>query len=275
MKLHALTLSWNGEQKIQNLQYSLKRNFDHLKNDMDCIWHLRDNGSKDSTKRILSTPLWERSELNLYEIGHNRDSFATCVNYLFKEADPNDDDLILLLNNDVVFNEEVALLKMWTLMKKTNAAIVGARLMDNQNKLQHAGVIFSNQYGKMPWHYRRNDAADHAAYANRYFQAVTAAVCLVKASSFKRVGGMCEDYKWAFEDIDLCLRIGKDEKIVYAGDTKITHEESATLKINPINKLFLSHNVSCFKKHWWNGNEPVYQIDHDLYLKNPKYNAVD
>jgi len=274
MKLHALTLTWNGEQKLQKLQFSLKRNFVQLKNDMDCIWHIRDNGSKDNTKALLTTYLWQ-SGLNLYEAGHNRDSFATCVNYLFQQANPNDDDLILLLNNDVIFNEEVSLLKMWSLMKKTNAAIVGARLMDNQNKLQHAGVIFSNQYGKMPWHYRRGEEADPAAHADRSFQAVTAAVCLMKASSFKRVGGMCEDYKWAFEDIDLCLRIGKDEKIVYAGETKITHEESATLKLNPVNKLFMGHNVDCFKKRWWSGAAPIYQIDHDLYLKNPKYNVID
>ncbi len=275
MKLHVITLSWDGARKLQNLQYALKQNLLQLKNDMDFIWHVRDNGSKDNTKEILSTPWWEQSELNLYEISHNRDSFATCVNYLFKEANPNNDDLILLLNNDVIFTEQVALLKMWALMKKTDAAVVGARLMDNQNKLQHAGVIFSNKYGRMPWHYRRNENADPASYADRYFQAVTAAVCLVKASSFKRVGGMCEDFKWAFEDIHLCLQIGKDEKIAYAGETKITHEESATLKLNPVNKMFMEHNVNCFKKHWWKDGSPLYQIDHDLYLKNPKYNVID
>jgi len=127
----------------------------------------------------------------------------------------------------------------------------------------------------MPWHYRRHEEADAASYADRYFQAVTAAVCLMKVSSFKRAGGMCEDLNWAFEDIDLCLRIGKDEKIVYAGETKITHEESATLKLNPVNKMFMSHNVGCFKKRWWKNGSPLYQIDHDSYIKNPKYNVID
>lgn len=266
MKLHALTLTWNGADKLEKLQPKLLTNFSHLKN-IDCEWHIRDNGSKDNTKDVL----FKSNNIHLYEVGHNRSSFAKGVNYLFEKANPADNDLILLLNNDVVFGDQSSLLKMYSLMRSTGAAVVGAKLIyTDSHKLQHAGVIFGKQYGGMPWHYRRGEVPDEAASRARYFQAVTAAVCLVKASSFRRIGGMDENFRWAFEDIDMCLSIGEKEKIAYCGDTKIYHEESASLNKNPVNKMFLNHNVQHFKNKW----SGKYVMDHQNYLSNTNYNAI-
>lgn len=270
MKLHALTLSYNGVEKLKKLQLNLIKNFARL--NMECLWHVRDNGSKDDTEKVL----FDFDFVKLYKIDHNRDSFAKCVNYLFEMAKPADDDLILLLNNDVQFADEVSLLKMNALMNKTGAGVVGARLLyTGTDKLQHAGVGFSNHlYGQMPWHYRRGEKSDTTAEANRYFQAVTAAVCLVKASSFRRAGGMSEELRWAFDDIDLNFKIGQKEKIAYCGETKIFHEESATLKKNNLNKLFMEQNVRYFKEKWWSNNKPKYKLDYELYLKDKSYNEI-
>jgi GT2 family glycosyltransferase len=218
----------------------------------------------------------------VYDIGHNRDSFATCVNYLFEKANPADDDIVFLMNNDISFQPSVidrkcvetpnVLKTMWELQKKTKAGVVGVRLLyENTNKLQHAGVIFSNQYNKMPYHFRPGEPSDANAEKNRYFQAVTAACCLVNPVSFRRIGGMNEKFKWAFEDVDMCLRIGQQDPIVYCGEVFAYHEESASLKKNPVNKMFMGQNARYFK-HKWQGK---YKIDHDQYLSDPTYKEID
>ena len=81
---------------------------------------------------------------------------------------------------------------------------------------------------------------------------------------------MDENYFWAFDDVDLCLSIkyNMNKKIVYCGNTNIFHEESASLKKNPTNKLFLNHNLKyMFEK--WAGR---YDIDKKTYTENTRHN---
>jgi GT2 family glycosyltransferase len=291
MKVHIFTLNWNGADKLEKLQPDfgpgLLNNLDQLHiwkklegggrdlvEAVEYEWYIRDNGSTDKSIDLIDK--WNTYDwlfpIKKFNIGHNRDNFAQGMNFLFDEANPADDDLILLLNNDVEFGDDTSLLKMHNLMKKTGAGIVGARLLyPGTNKLQHAGVIFSERYNKMPYHYRPNEESDKNAEKNRYFQSVTAAVMLIKASSFRKVNGFDPYLNWAFDDTDLTLRIGQaGEKIAYCGGTKIFHTESASLKLNPVNKLFLTQNVLRFRQKW----DGKYKIDHDLYLKDPNYNVI-
>lgn len=277
-KIHVLTLNWNGADKLQRLRTNLGWNLYRLfkTKDLEYTWLIRDNGSKDDSVKIANSfnimsdsPL----EVNVFEIGHNRDNFAQGMNFLFEKANPDEDDLILLLNNDVIFNDNDSLKNMYELLEKDQEiSIVGARLLyTNTNKLQHAGVIFSKDYNSMPYHFKHGESTDLNAEKNRYFQAVTAAVCMIRARDFQAVGGMEEKLSWAFEDIDLNLKVKKlGKKIAYCGQTNIFHEESASLKKNPMNKLFMRQNVKIFKEKWLG----KYELDHEKYLKNPDYNLV-
>ena len=266
-KIHILTLSWNGFSKLNTLKPSLFNNLAELK-DIESIWYIRDNGSKDESVKLINE--WQQNNIKCFDIGHNRDNFSQGVNYLFDKACPDDNDLILLLNNDVEFNDNISLNNMVKLMTPEVGAVGAKLLYPKSNKLQHAGVIFSEQYGFMPYHFRYGESDDLNSNKNRYFQAVTAAVCLVRASELKRISGFRTGYSWAFEDVDAMLQIGENKKIVYCGQTKITHIESATIKLNPVNKLFLQSNVSLFKKNWFG----KYEIDHKKYLDNPNYNVI-
>ena len=266
MKLHIFTLNWNGSSKLQLLKESLYKD-NYIKNN-NFIWHIRDNGSSDDSIKTIES--WKDDRVIVYEIEHNRDSFAKGINFLFEKSNPNDEDLILLLNNDVMFGDDKSLSNMIGQMKE-GVGVVGARLLYfNTDNLQHSGVIISKRYGMIPYHYRHKEKSDLNAEKNRYFQAVTAACALVKTSSFRRIGGMDENYNWAFEDIDMCLSIGQKEKIVYCGQTKIFHEESASLKKNPVNKIFFNKNVQFFKNKW-NGK---YSADHDFYLNDVNHNVI-
>lgn len=268
--LHVLTLTWDGLDKLERLKNGLYRNLKET--GQTYRWYIRDNGSKDKTIETIK----EWPDTVVLEAGHNRSNFAQGVNSLAvlakysKEFDM-DNDVLMLLNNDIEFPRPEALNQMLALMTP-EVSIVGCRLLYNgTDLLQHAGVIFSERYNLMPYHYRHQEKSDETAEKNRYFQAVTAAVCLVRAKDFFNVGMLDEKFHWAFEDIDMCLKIGlSGKKIAYCGQTKIFHEESASLKKNPVNKLFLGPNVQHFKTKW--GGK--YEIDHNKYLADPQFNEI-
>ena len=59
--------------------------------------------------------------------------------------------------------------------------------------------------------------------------AVTAACMMMKKEVFEEVGGFEEELSVAFNDVDLCLRIGKaGYKIVYNPHVELYHYESKT-----------------------------------------------
>ena len=274
-KLHILTLTWNGLDKLQKLRPGLLQNIEKETKGKrptlsDAVWYIRDNGSKDGTVEEVSK--WP--EVKVFDIGHNRDSFSKGVNYLFEQANPDDNDLVMLLNNDITFPFDEALREMIYLQKETKAEVIGCLLMyPGSNKIQHAGVIFSEKYGRMPWHYRAGEEWDGNASDSRYFQAVTGACCLVSAKAFREVQGMNERLLWSFDDIDLCLRIGqrKPNNIAMCGCAVVHHEESASLKKNPVNKIFMKQNVEYFRSQWTG----KYDIDHDRYLRDEKYRRIN
>lgn len=270
--LHILTLTWNGCDKLTALKESLLPSL----NNIDYNWLIKDNASKDDT--IEKVASWE-GNIKCIPYKNNLQNFSAGMNFLFNEAAPKDDDYILLLNNDVIFNDTSSIKNMINIMKKNSqVGAVGARLLfTNTNKLQHAGVVFENNHG-FPTHFRSNEASNDQDKQNRLFQVVTGAVLLTKAEYYKNAfvdnksgnRGMDENYHWAFDDVDLCLSINYNlkKKIVYCGQTNIFHEESASLKKNPTNQLFMKHNMTHLHNKWNNR----YQLDKDIYLKNPKFN---
>jgi len=248
--IHLMTLTWNACDKLTKLKESLLPALSGI----DYKWHIKDNASKDDTLAVAST--WE-GNINLIPYKNNLQNFSAGMNFLFNEAKPNDEDYIMLLNNDVIFNDTTSIHNMMNVMKKDPAVgVVGARLLyTGTDKLQHCGVVFDMRT-KTPTHFRVGEQTDKNAEFNRLFQVVTGAVLLTKASYFKNafdknpsgINGMDENYHWAFDDVDLCLSIRNNlnKKVVYCGKTNIFHEESASLKKNPTNKLFMNHNVNYF-----------------------------
>lgn len=270
--LYILTLTWNGADKISKLYESLMPALENI----DYTWLIKDNASKDNTVEMASA--WE-GNIKVIPYKDNKQNFSEGCNFLFNAATPADNDYVMLLNNDIIFKDTSSIKNMMSLIQKDNSVgMVGARLLyTDTDLLQHAGVIFDPTY-KTPMHFRAGQKSDNDAVRNRTFQVVTGAVCITKADYYRNafdknksgIKGMDENYFWAFDDVDLCLSIKYNlgKKIVYCGNTNIFHEESASLKKNPTNKLFLNHNLKyMFDK--WKGR---YDIDRDAYTKDPKHN---
>ena len=265
MKIYTMCLNWNGSDLLQQMLPGLFKNLNNTGLDYHVV--IRDNGSKDNSLDIL-----KQFDIEILQINHNRDSFSKGMNSIFNIANVSDNDVILLINNDIIFNDEISLSYMIETKQKSNASICGARLMYEDGTISHNGVIFSEKHNNMPWHFRDRCKVEDKDKKDRYFQAVTAACMLIDVKSFKESCGFDESFIWAFEDVDLNLQVGINQrkKIVCCGKTEITHITSKTLQRNPVNKMFLHKNVARFREKW----SGKYKIDHELYLGNPLHNEI-
>ena len=97
MKLHILTLTWNGSFLLQRLAPGLFHNLKNL--GIDAQWYVRSNGCKDDSVSYLETL---GNKVSILKKDHNRDNFSQGVNSLANMAKVNlqERDLFLLLNNE-------------------------------------------------------------------------------------------------------------------------------------------------------------------------------
>ena len=262
--LKVFILNWNGSDKLSKLYPSLIKS---LKN-IDYSILIKDNGSVDTSIDLIKS--WNNSNVKLFEIGHNRDNYSEGMNYLFDKSEANDNDYILMLNNDIIFNDTKSIHNMLKLIKNDQSVgLVGAKLnYTNSNKIQHCGVLFHPING-LPFHYRAGMEEENIDCEDRIFPIITGAVCITKASTYKKLR-MPEQMKWCFDDCYFSMQITHDLglKVVCCGSTNISHEESASLKKNPVNKLYISQNIINFNNKWRD------KVDISLIEKysNPKYN---
>lgn len=270
--LYILTLTWNAADKLTKLKESLIPAL----NGIDYTWLIKDNASIDNTVEVASQ--WG-DKVKCIPYKNNLQNFSAGMNFLFNEAAPADNDMVMLLNNDVIFNDTTSINNMTSILNKDHSVgVVGTRLLyTGTDRLQHAGVVFDKAH-LMPSHFRLNERLDPNSQKNRLFQVVTGAVLLTKAEYYKNafnknkssINGMDEGYHWAFDDVDFCLsiRYNMDKKIVYCGKNNVFHEESASLKKVPSNKLFMTHNRNYLLSKW----RGRYSCDKDIYTSDSKYN---
>lgn len=142
-------------------------------------------------------------------------------------------EYLLLLNNDV--RAEIStdwLTEMLGVCQRKDVGAVGARLYYPNNKIQHAGIVIGiggvagAMFVDLP---RGRGGYMHKAAVMQDLSAVTAACMLVKREAFRAAGGFTEELAVAFNDVDLCLRIGQlGYRIVYDPFAELYHDESRT-----------------------------------------------
>lgn len=140
-------------------------------------------------------------------------------------------ELILLLNNDIEAINEFWLEEMVSQILPKEVAIVGAKLIYPDNTIQHAGVELGK--GGVAGHVFKNMDRNAAGDFGRIqliqnYDAVTGACLLIKKEFYDLVGGLDEiNLKVAFNDVDLCLKVGAmGKKVVYTPYAELYHHES-------------------------------------------------
>jgi GT2 family glycosyltransferase len=135
-------------------------------------------------------------------------------------------DVLLLLNNDVRPLSDLWFDALLEHTLRPEVGAVGARLVWPDGRAQHEGVVLNAGGVAL-----NLDSGPYAAYGRciRNTAAVTAACLMMRKSVFAAVGGMDDRLRVAYNDVDLCLRIGeRGWRIVYTPYAELEHAESST-----------------------------------------------
>jgi GT2 family glycosyltransferase len=139
-------------------------------------------------------------------------------------------EYLLFLNNDTQLIAENFLEEMLGFCQREEVGAVGARLLYEDNTIQHAGVVVG--FGGIAGHtfiglHSAENSYFHRAMSAQDYSAVTAACMMTKKDLFKKVGGFTEKLAIAFNDIDYCMKVRAEDKlVVYAPYAVLHHYES-------------------------------------------------
>ena len=141
-------------------------------------------------------------------------------------------DVLCFLNNDTEVISADWLEEMASLACQSGIGAVGAMLYYPNNRIQHAGVVLG--IGGVASHAHkmlgRTAGGDHARAAlTQAMSAVTAACLVVRKAVFTAAGGFDETLAIAFNDVDLCLRLGASGlRNVWTPFAELYHYESVS-----------------------------------------------
>lgn len=165
-------------------------------------------------------------------------------------------DYLLLLNNDTEMIGADCLREMLNYCMREDVGIVGAKLLYEDDTIQHAGVVIG--LGGVAGH-TFVGANRHAVGYQKHilctqdYSAVTAACLMVKHDLYRTVGGLTEELAVAFNDIDFCLKIRALGKlVVYDPYAELYHYESKSrgYEDTPEKIRRFNSEISKFQKRW-------------------------
>lgn len=166
-------------------------------------------------------------------------------------------DYVLLLNNDTEIISPTALSEMVGCILRSEVGAVGAKLLYEDDTVQHAGVVigFSGYAGHVNHGINKDDYGYMLrARVNCNYSAVTAACMMVKKSVFNQVGGFDEQFVVACNDVDLCLKICKEKYlVVYNAFALWHHYESKSRGYDDASQEKMwrfNKEVEKFQKKW-------------------------
>jgi GT2 family glycosyltransferase len=142
-----------------------------------------------------------------------------------------DSPVLLFLNDDTSVIAPDWLASMVELIIRPEVGAVGAKLLYPDKRIQHAGVVMGI-YDNCGHAFKGLDT-DEQHYFDfpdviRNVSAVTGACLMTKSDVFWEVGGFDEtEFAVAFNDIDLCLKIGSlGYRVLYTPHALLHHHEA-------------------------------------------------
>lgn len=243
-------------------------NKDHIEELSRCIESIRNKSTYSNYEIIvIENNSTERKTFEYYEkIGEiSNIQVITCeTNGEFNYSKVNNyavefanGEHIILLNNDIEIITNNWIEEMLMYSQREDVGAVGAKLYYPNNTIQHAGVIVgikgiaAHSHQFMP---RSTVGYMFRCYVPQDLSAVTAACLMMKKSVFREVGGLDENnFKVAFNDIDLCMRIRKaGYLIVWTPYAEAYHYESISrgAEDTPEKRERFCGEIERFKRRW-------------------------
>jgi|GEM_PF-4003872 len=136
---------------------------------------------------------------------------------------------LLLLNNDIEIIEPQWLGALVEQSQRKDVAVVGAKLLYPDGRVQHAGVVVG--LDDVAGHaFKYLDGDDLQIITVRECAAVTGACLITPRHLFEKWGGLNEiDLPVAYQDVDYCLRAKEaGYKVIYTPHAALVHHESAS-----------------------------------------------
>ncbi len=230
---------------------SIKKHCSHINYEIIVV----NDCSSDQTHEFLSN----KKDIVYVRNSENR-GFAYSCN---RGAEKAKGEYLLFLNNDTILTDNILTKIKNTFKKKNDIGIVGAKLLYEDDTIQHAGVlIYPN---KKVGHLFKNFPANYpAANQLRELQCVTGACLTIPKRLFFEVGKFDERFINGYEDLDLCFKVReKGYKVIYNPSISLYHYEEKTR--NTKKRIFEEKNTKLMCIKW------LKKIHPDFFLLEEGY----
>lgn len=267
-----LTPTYNGLKYLKKCASNLLSNTNH-----DLFeWLILDDHSTDGTEEYVQEELFKYKQIKYIKPTERVNNFSKANNILAQDINSK---YIVCLNNDCYVQPGWLEPLLHRMESDPTIGVAGSLLLfPNSRKIQHCGVIFFNfdELGPLPGHFlHEQNLDDNFRFVNtpRLYQSVTAACLITRTKLFRTIQGFDENYKFGYEDVDLCLQIKQlGYKILFEPSSVVEHEQGGTLDNNKKTKhqAFLN-NKNIFQSKW--KYTPI--LDIDLYANDFDMNVYN
>ncbi len=193
-------------------------------------------------------------------------NYSAINNYAVSQTDG---DILVFMNNDIEVVTPDWLDEMVSHALRPDVGAVGAKLLYDDNTVQHAGVVVGvgpHRVASHAFHCIPRDAEGYYSRAllTHCVTAVTAACAVMRREVFKEVGGFDEvNLSIAYNDVDLCLKLReKGYWNIFTPHAVLYHYESRSRGQDktPEKEARLQQEANYMLTHWGEtlANDPFY-----------------
>jgi GT2 family glycosyltransferase len=216
---------------IQNCLKSIYEMFQDRVFEIILVFHYSNQSGFDELKTIFS------SKENLFSETYQFDfNFSAVVNRAVARSSY---DRLLILNDDILISSTSDLGHLLChLSENSRVGCVGVKITDHENRLKHAGIIFSNG---APENFLNGSSQKFMRLAHdvcREVTGITGALILTSKSVFNELNGLDENFPLDYNDVDYMLRLRENNyEVIFCSKFNAMHFESMSRGESPLDKL--------------------------------------
>ncbi len=190
---------------------------------------IADTGSSNEELSEIKNKISEFRNVEL--LTYDYYNFAKINNDVVMNHVNEDYEFLLFCNNDIkILNDVITgMLKIFKQYPKTGT--VGCRLHFEDNTIQHDGVILQPSNDGRKFHLTHASLGAYYSYTQNIKEVMgnTAALMMIRKTTFQKIGGFNENYTTCFEDVELNLKCRLSGfSNYYDGSLVAYHYESKT-----------------------------------------------
>ena len=177
-----------------------------------------------------------------------------------KAAGAAQGEYLILLNDDIEVKTPDWMENMMRICALDGVGCVGAKLLYENDTIQHAGVVFqdSGPTHVMLGRPAREPGPNMEACLTREVVAVTGACLMVRSPLFRELGGFDEKFPLNYNDVDFCLRLRDlGHSVVQEPSAELYHFESLSKEGT------FSTELDRLIERWGQVDDPYYNVNFD------------